>query len=245
MQAKWMHKIGALIFPNRCICCGRICTDRFFCKDCDGKIQRIDRKLCERCGLPVSICCCKRNFYYFRSVISCFENADDAKTAFYRFKFGGHRAAAVYFTNAMTALVKERYRDISFDLVTAVPSHPKTVRERGYDQVLPLAKQLAANLKLPFKALLTQPEFTVKQHDSAGTAARFSNVRDKYRARSDGSVAGKTVLLIDDIKTTGATLSECARELKLAGAEEVYCVTALTTYPKGLQAAASSISKSS
>ena len=129
-----MYNISALLFPNRCICCGKICTDRFFCKHCAGSLSVITKKLCDRCGLPVSLCCCKQNFYYFRSVISCFENDGEARQAFYRFKFGGYRPAARYFTDAMAAQVERLYDGITFDFVSAVPTHRKTVRERGYDQ---------------------------------------------------------------------------------------------------------------
>ncbi len=227
-----MYNISALLFPNRCICCGKICTDRFFCKHCAGSLSMITKKLCDRCGLPVSLCCCKQNFYYFRSVISCFENDGEARQAFYRFKFGGYRPAARYFTDAMAAQVERLYDGITFDFVSAVPTHRKTVRERGYDQTRLLAKQLARRLDLPFSEMLYQPKLTPKQHLAAGVQARFDNIRGKYRLRRGISAAGKTVLLVDDIKTTGATLSECARELKLAGAEEVYCVTALSTFPR-------------
>lgn len=161
-----------------------------------------------------------------------FENTDELRTSFYRFKFGGHYVAGGYYAKEMAALAERRYDIASLDLITAVPTHFLTVSERGYDHTAALAREMAKTLELPFMKTLWQPKRGVKQHDTKGVAARFDNVRHKYRPRHGIDLTGKTVLLVDDIQTTGATVSACARELKLMGAERVCAITALVTLPK-------------
>lgn len=231
MLIKPIDKLLSIIYPNRCICCGKIIKDKYFCENCRGSIKPIELKTCDDCGLPLSLCSCKFNFYYFRGMVSCFENADKTRDAFYDFKFKDQYLSGGYFAGEMARRVKSKYFDVDFDFACTVPSHRSTVNERGYDQTEVLAKKMAKLLKIPFKRALCQPKRTVKQHETEGIEGRYSNVRGKYRVRKGADIKNKKILLADDIKTTGATLSECARELMLAGADEVYAVTALITFP--------------
>lgn len=230
MLTELINKLISLLFPNHCICCGRIIPQRYFCKSCKDLFVPIKLKTCEKCGLPLKSCDCKWNFYYFDKVISVFENYGSAKQAFYGFKFGSHLLSGEYFADKMAERIIEKYNDITFDFVTAVPTYINSVKERGYDQTAMLAKKIAKHLKIKYKKTLYQPRLTLKQHESDSFKDRYNNVKNKYKILKSANLHEKTVLLIDDIKTTGATLSECARELKLAGTEKVFAATALITY---------------
>ena len=102
--------------------------------------------------------------------------------------------------------------------------------ERGYNQSEILAKGVAQNLKLPLYDLLKVKEARKRQHEVSKFKERFNNVNGVYEVKD--KLKFKNVLLIDDIKTTGATLDECAKCLKLKGVENVYCLTALVTNPR-------------
>ena len=116
-----------------------------------------------------------------------------------------------------------------FDCVCEVPMRGRDRRRRGYNQAELLAKHTAKLLNIPHKKrLLIKTKNTKTQH-SQNMEQRWMNIRNVFAVNSKYDVTGKTVLLIDDIKTTGATLDECARTLKLKGALEVYCATALIT----------------
>lgn len=228
----FIEKSVALLFPNRCLNCGKITTLKYFCKDCKDAPKYITVKVCTRCGLPKKHCACKWNFYYFDEIISCFEADEATKRSFYSFKFGGNLLGGKFFSHQMAERLKLHPDYLNFGIITSVPSHKSTVIDRGYDQVKVLAKDMAKALKLNYAPLLYQPNKTPKQHESANIAERFLNVSGKYSVLKNADIKDKTILLVDDIKTTGATLSQCARELKLAGAERVIAVTALTVYPK-------------
>ena len=228
----FIEKSVALLFPNRCLNCRKITTLKYFCKDCKELPNYIKVKICTSCGLPKKHCACKWNFYYFDEMISCFEADEATKNSFYSFKFGGDFWGGNFFSTKMTERIKQHPNYLDISIITSVPSHRSTVYERGYDQVKALAKNISKLTKIEYIPLLYQTKKSPKQHQSANIAERFSNVSGKYSIFKNVDVKDKIVLLVDDIKTTGATLSQCARELKLAGAERVIAVSALTVYPK-------------
>ncbi len=116
-----------------------------------------------------------------------------------------------------------------FDCVAYVPLHKKDRRKRGYDQSELLAKEVGRALSLPCVPLLEKCRQTETQHN-LNRAQRLENPEGAYRARQPA--AGLSVLLVDDIVTTGATLSQCALALYAAGAKKVCCLCAAEASPK-------------
>jgi ComF family protein len=112
-----------------------------------------------------------------------------------------------------------------FDLIVPVPLHPARERERGFNQATLLAELLARQLAVPLVAALERTRSTITQ-TAYDRAERMENLRDAFRLRKNMNVRELRVLLIDDVLTTGSTLSECARILKEAGAISVYAATA-------------------
>lgn len=219
-----------IFYPYHCLCCGKIIAEKYFCKDCCGAVQPIKKKICSDCGMLEKDCVCKWNFYYFDEMISCFEGTEDTKKAFYSYKFYDNYVGGEFFANEMSKRVRTKSFEYDIDLITAVPSHCSAASERQYDPVKYLAKYISNAEKIPFNQVLVQPKKVEKQHESKRFEDRYINVKNKYRVRKNANLDGKTVLLVDDIKTTGATLSECARELKLAGAQKVIAVSAVTIF---------------
>jgi ComF family protein len=115
--------------------------------------------------------------------------------------------------------------ELSCDVITWVPLSKKRKRTRGYDQAQLLAKDLASWIQVPYSCLLVKKRNAAPQSGSGGREERKANIRDAYRIKDGADIRGKTILLIDDIVTTGATLEECAAVLSSAGAA---CVKALT-----------------
>ena len=208
--------------------CNKIIQGKYFCRDCDGKIAPIKIKTCLSCGQVLSKCSCKRNFYYFDEMVSCFEADENTKTTFYSFKFGGNFFGGKYFAEEMIKHIKKKLDYTDIDIITPVPSHKSAKQEKEYDTAEVLAKQISKALHIPFKRLIIQPKKVPKQHETEGFAERYNNVKGKYSVKKRANIKNKTILLVDDIKTSGATLSECARELKLSFAGKVIGVTALT-----------------
>jgi len=115
------------------------------------------------------------------------------------------------------------------DLISFVPTNPSTLRKRGYNQAELLARELAKLLDKPCLPLLEKTRETRPMH-GLRPELRRANVLGAYRlCCGEPLVAGKRILLCDDILTTGSTLSECGRMLKTAGAEKVFCLCAAAT----------------
>ena len=131
----------------------------------------------------------------------------------------------------MKLCFEEHYSKISFDCVTDVPLHRKSLRKRGFNQSQLLAKDLALKLNLEYKSILKKVVDNNIQHKESAKNRKM-NVYGAYDLKKGVNVDGKTILLVDDIKTTGATLNECAKMLLLGGAEEVYAITYSVTKSK-------------
>lgn len=232
MQGNFFEKLKAVIFPNRCIVCEKLTENKYFCKHCEGTLKPFSVKLCPRCGSPLKNCSCGRYFYYFDKIRAAFANEGAAKNSFYYYKFGGYLNAANYFADQMVKVAKEDFKGIHFDAVTFVPMHISKRLDRGYNQSEKLARKVARRLKLPCSPLLKERKRSKAQHTKTSIVDRFVGVKGRYSILKSARIRGKTVLLVDDIMTTGATLSECARLLKLEGAERVFALCALKTIYK-------------
>ena len=125
----------------------------------------------------------------------------------------------------MTECIENNLDCSGIDVISCVPLSSKRLRKRGYNQAELLAKEISKNLAIPEKQLLKKIKDNPAQSGTDSTKERLSNVSGVYALNDNAEVSGKTVLLVDDIVTTGATLSECARVLRKEGVARVYAVT--------------------
>ena len=149
----------------------------------------------------------------------------DVRQSLHRYKFQGAAAYYRIYAELMAACAREH--GLTADLVTWVPLSRKRLRSRGYDQARLLAEEVAGRLGLPCEQTLEKIRNNPAQSGTSGAEERQKNVLGVYRAVT--SFAGEHVLLVDDIVTTGATLSEAAKELLNAGAEQVSGLTLART----------------
>ena len=202
-----------LIYPPRCAFCRRLLSGREkgVCRFCrpklpyvpaDGQVQHI--RNVDKCLSPV---------YYHGSV----------KDSLHRYKFGGATAYADIYSEFIVKCIDEN--QISCDSITWVPLSRRRLRRRGYDQAALLAKLIAKHLGQSPVRLLKKQRDTPPQSKTGSVEKRRANIAGAYACLRPELVQGKQVLLVDDIVTTGATLSEAARVLKKAGAKEVICAT--------------------
>ena len=149
---------------------------------------------------------------------------DKVRESHHRYKFSGVRAYVMPYAVLMAQCVADHLEG-RFDVITWVPLSRKRLRRRGYDQSRLLAQRLVQEVGVPCEHLLKKVRNTTAQSGLNGESERRANVLGAYTMCPGVSVAGRRVLLVDDVVTTGATLSECARVLRTAGATEVVCVT--------------------
>ena len=201
-------------FPTRCLFCRRLSGKGVpVCKACRETYPDVPaaRQLRRLPGLD----CCAPLWYEGRT-----------RDALLRYKFRDQSGYAPVFGSFMQKCLDENR--ISCDSITWVPLSARRLRARGYDQARLLAEALAAEGR-PCEALLEKLRDSPPQSGLKGREARRKNAAGAWRVPDLARVAGKRILLVDDIVTTGETLRECARVLKAAGAASVTAVAAAQT----------------
>lgn len=200
-----------LLFPAKCPFCREI-------------LQRKEDMICPECRK--SITWTKNNSKlkgnFFTACVSPLYYEESVRDALLRYKFHRMTAYAVPFGAVLADCISE-YIDGQVDIISWVPLSRKRLRSRGYDQAQLLAVEVAKRLGLPCVPVLRKIRHTQPQSRTGSVEKRHANISGAYQVIAPEELRGKSVLLIDDIVTTGSTFSECARMLGMAGAERVYC----------------------
>jgi competence protein ComFC len=142
-----------------------------------------------------------------------------------RFKNHGFTELAPAYAKDIAACVNNHFEGVKFDCITFVPLRKLKKLKRGYNQTEILANELGKVLNLPVENLLIKTRYTKSQRTMSARERR-TNLRGAFDLALDKEIDGKYILLVDDIKTTGSTLNECAYTLFAYGAKEVYAVSA-------------------
>ena len=204
------HRLFALLFPPRCVLCRAFLTkeETDLCHHC-----RIHAPETRKSNLKFSFLAGWTSVWYYR---------DAVKGSLLRYKFSGRRCyAPAYGRMLAMKLQKEQLTD--FDILTWVPIASLRRLRRSYDQVELLAAAVGKELGVKPQKTLRKTRNTPPQSGFKDAARRRANVLGVYKPVSPEAFRDKRVLLLDDIITTGATVSECARVLLTYGAKEVYC----------------------
>lgn len=201
-----------LLFPTKCPFCGKLLKrgQALLCPDCQRDLpwaQGTQKKVefVSRCVSPL----------WYR---------DQVRLSHHRYKFRGVQAYAVPYAKLMAQCVGNCLQG-EFDMITWVPLSPLRRWRRGYDQARLLAERLGEELDMPCEPLLRKVRNTRAQSGLKGESRRRANVLGAYAPCRTARPEGRRILLVDDVVTTGSTLSECARMLLTAGAAQVVCVT--------------------
>ena len=225
--ANIIDSILDFIFPPKCPFCEEILTEKIpVCSKCMDSIPFIEGNTCECCGRPVEefsykLCRqCNSEKRYFEHSFAPLIYKDDAKKVILMLKHNYHPyyAKALAFLIADKILTSEFYTEFSF--ITCVPENSKTIKERGYNHAELIAKELSKLLKIPFTKTLIRTNDS-KRQATLNREERRKNVRKSYFP-GDKTFDGGTVLIIDDVYTTGETTNYCSRLLHKIGFEKVY-----------------------
>ncbi len=213
-----MHRAGEalldLLFPRKCAFCRHLLApeEDGLCARCAALLPAAEGEKALQRGEFFMLCASP--FYYEGAV----------RESVRRFKFGGCRGYAGLYAAFMADCAQAHFQD-GFDLVTWAPVGGGRLRRRGYDQGALLAEAVGARMGLSVRATLMKTVENEPQSTRASAEERRANVLGVYALRPDAGAEGLRVLLVDDVVTTGATLSECARVLRTGGASSVCCLT--------------------
>ena len=214
-----------LIYPPRCVGCQRSGT--FLCDACVASLTAASRPRCSRCWRPhptTDPCFeCWSSPPAYDGLRSAFVYEGTARTLVHTLKY---RQATVLGEPMASLLVETARRDVpEADVAIPVPLSGRRRRERGYNQAEVLARALGRALDLPvWPRALARERHTPPQARSSDADARRRNVLGAFACR-EGAVAGRRVLLVDDVTTTGATIDACAHALRRGGARSVWALT--------------------
>lgn len=209
-----------MIYPAKCVLCGRL-------------LVQDEQDLCRECRMDApEFVSAKRSVPFVAKWTALWYYKGNVVKSIHSFKFHNDRSYA----NAYGRLLAEKLNEEDFlqdcDLISWVPISRLRRFVRGYDQSELLAKAAAKELGRETVAVLKKIRNNDPQSMSKSISARNANVIGAYRVPDKALVAGKTILLVDDVLTSGATLSECAKMLLTAGAREVRAVCVATSYYK-------------
>ena len=201
-----------LLFPPKCVFCGKVLdsSESGFCRRCQRELPWLTDGEAELTGEFFSLCAAPLRYQ------------DKVLDSIHRYKFKGRRGYHKVYGKLVAQCVHD-HLDGRYDLITWVPLSDRRKRERGYDQAFLLASAAALELGDVAVETLRKERNTDPQSGITEDAQRRANVLGAYTPVDPELVAGKRVLLIDDVVTTGSTLSECARTLRTMGAEDVVC----------------------
>lgn len=212
----WLFKLWERLlncfFVRKCVGCGRVVdagAPFAICQDCTVSLANE--------GQTVS------GSRYFVQAISAVPYTGATREAMQKFKFQNMR----YYGNTFAMLLYEHVRNMDvldqIDLVICVPMNPH--RERFYNQAAIIAELFARMARLPFDKTVLEKPCNLPPLSHLGRHDRMKAVRGAFCVGRQADVTGKTIALVDDIFTSGATAGECARVLKLHGAKAVYVLT--------------------
>ncbi len=224
---KILDTVISAFFPNTCAGCGEIIDEGdYLCEYCfELSPRRNPDRVCPKCGHIKKYCDCSKHAFHFDGCAAPFVNDGVAKKMMYDFKFYSEAGLSRFFAEQMALTVKQCYFDKELDCIIYVPLSPWRELKRGYNQSALLAKDLSKILGLPLGLNYLKCRGKHKVQHKISGRERFKNVKGIYSC--EVSLTGRNILLVDDIKTTGATFDECAKQLIAAGAESVYCIAGL------------------
>ncbi|MBQ9922354.1 MAG: ComF family protein [Clostridia bacterium] len=207
--------LADMLFCRQCIACGEtlpLFSHEDFCSDCIKNVTRLKKD-----ELVLAHVMKARSVFVYDGAL---------RKALVRFKYNNNAQTGRYVANEIASLMKKDKEIMAADYIINVPNGKYTT-DRLYNQSMFLAKIVARKCKLKFLPNALKKKQGIKSQLKCKTRLeRKENIKAAFYAEKGLDLKGKTVVIIDDILTTGSTLNECAKVLEKAGAEKIYAVTA-------------------
>lgn len=200
---EFKRRLAAIVFPNLCPFCGRaIRSGEYYCEPCYGLLPIIRKELSPPEGVSRLYACC-----WYSGVV---------RAAVHMLKFG----CLIYPADTFGSMMSEMLRDVKADALVPVPSGLKSIEKRGFTPAEEIAKRVSMRLDIPIENALTADVDKLEQKTLSRKKRRI-NAKSSFHLAKRADVVGKRLLIIDDVTTTGSTLSALAEILLDAGAAEV------------------------
>ena len=224
-----------LIFPRRCTVCDTVLPwgQKEICEECKKKVEYLDGPTCFKCGKPVKsdeeYCYdCRTKEHYFTNGAAVF-SYEYIRLSLYRFKYSGRQEYAVFYGRHMAFCMREKRKQWMPDALVPVPLHKRKMKKRGYNQAELIAKELGRHWGVPvITNLVLRSKNTRPMKEIVGTD-RQNNLKKAFKLGVN-DVKLNTIIIIDDIYTTGSTIDAVAKVCRRAGIANIYFLTVSIGY---------------
>lgn len=217
-----------LIYPRRCPVCDKAVKPfgSLICEECTGKVKYVKAPYCQKCGKELrdkrALFChdCAHNEHKYDRGMALFSYPSVADSI-YRFKYQGRQEYAAYYAQRMARVLGEKILSLHPDALVPVPIHSSKKRVRGYNQAEALAKELGRILNVPVETKLIKRIRKTVPMKELSVRERQNNLKKAFKI-CHNDVKLITIVIIDDIYTTGSTIDAMAYELRQAGIKHIY-----------------------
>jgi len=238
-----------LIFPVKCVCCGKISenadSEDILCQNCKETLRTEAAHNCNKCGNPPYLCSCKKIEHIDKIVFSYFYNGDKIRQAIYKVKKANLYYINEFFAKGMYNSLKicDKIKIGDIDFITNAPRKQGSIKLYGYNQTKVLAKIISKYINVPYLPIIEASKLYDTEQKSLSASERVLNVHNKFTVAKNirknkntaNIIKDKNILIIDDVVTTGSTISECARIMKNMGAKSVsaLCIASVYHHSRG------------
>lgn len=236
---RFFNDVINFIFFANCRTCNEPLSslkEKYICKECFSKITFVKPPYCDKCGkiLVESFseiekplcreCQSVKRYFYKARVVGLYE--DILRESIHLLKFEKKRCMHKPLGELVINYLKEQQRDLigQIDFIIPVPLHRKRLKLRGFNQAQLLSLYIGKHFNLPLNFELKRIRYTIPQMNLR-REERLRNIKGAFKIKNHHVIVGKTLLLVDDIFTTGATVNECSKVLIEAGAKQVFVLT--------------------
>ena len=230
----WLNAGLGLLYPEVCQLCGEsraTPAEGYVCDGCRAKARFIQEPFCHRCGRPFEgaittqfeCANCREMEWHFQSARSAVMARDPVLEVIHRYKYQRALWFEPFLADLLICVAVPVLGQQKPSMIVPVPLHPTKQREREFNQAERLARRLSAAMQIPVNNRLLRRVVPTRTQTQLNRQERLANVHNAFAIRSGQRLNGERIVLVDDVLTTGATTSACARVLRAAGSGEV-CV---------------------
>jgi competence protein ComFC len=234
MLKRFFSNLLTVFFPHLCFNCSTKIPQGYLCPKCFEKIEFLYPPLCRLCAKPItnntSLLCqdCRGTEPDYQKIISAVFYKGPIVDLIHLFKYKNHDYLGPWLAQLLISQLSKTGQQLKgFDLITYVPLHKESLKTRGYNQSRILAKELSKHFQIPLVDDIIIEVKSKKSQTAVERKDRQSNISGIFQAAEN--ISGKKIIIVDDIFTTGSTLSECAKVLKEAGAKNIIGITLAKT----------------
>ena len=212
----------SVVFPDRCVFCSRtVPYSAELCNGCARDEKLIEQPACASCGRSRRDCNCNGRSNFYQGITAPYNYTGNVKRGITMWKYESQVRSVSFFAKRMRECIERDFDVTRLEVITFVPQTAEESAIRQFNQGQALAEETGRLMNIPVESFLIKVSETSRQH-RLPFSLKSGNVFGAFEC-IDADVEGRTILLVDDIKTSSSTLNECAKMLHLKGAAAVYC----------------------